>query len=80
MQSNLAQATIDVVKYKADLTPEEEEVLRNELESIEKNFDHEITKNLEWAEDHIKDVTRKHDIYTDKIIKKALENLAKSYY
>ncbi|MFZ2193083.1 MAG: hypothetical protein WAV31_02465 [Candidatus Moraniibacteriota bacterium] len=80
MQSNLAQTIIEAVKHKKDLTPEEEGELKNALDKVEKDFEYMINKDLEWAEDHIKDATRKYDIYTDKVLKKILENLAKSYY
>lgn len=80
MRSNLAQTTIDAVKHKKDLTPEEEGELKSALDKIEKDFEYMINKNIEWAEDQIKDATRKYDIYTDKVIKKVLEDLAKSYY
>lgn len=83
IRSNLSQVVLDALSYKGrEVAPADLEQLEGVLSGIEKDFNHEIEKALEWGEDHIKDAIRKYDMNEDdreKIIKKVLENLFKNY-
>jgi hypothetical protein len=86
MESKISELVLEALKDKDIVLQEDNKAaILSELDKLQKNLNRDVNKLFEDAEDDLKDFIRDHkldidsDLYIERIMRKVLENISKSY-